>query len=77
MLAHYPRRWTSITPALDQRLVFAGSSPLMQLDIEEINVDIQPSFIKPIRARWLITFIEKITQKTYCIIKDFVQAGSE
>ena len=75
MLAHYLRRWTSLTPALDQRLAFAGSPPL---DLtEKINVDIKSSITKPLHARWLIAVIEEITQKTDYIIKDFVQAGLE
>ena len=48
-----------------------------QFDIEKINVDIKTSVLKPLHARWFIAVIEKITHKTYCIIKDFVQAGLE
>ena len=68
-----------LSSTLDQYHASTGSTSRVcwvttpQLDIENINVDIKTSIIKPLHARWLIAVIEYITQKAYCIIKDFVQ----
>ena len=70
-----------LSSMLDQYHTSTGSTSRVcwvttpRLDIEKINIDIKISIIKPIHACWLIAAIERITLKTYCIIKGFVQAG--
>ena len=44
-------------------------------DIYSINIKLQLSVLKPIHARWLISFYDYLRNKPELIVKGFDQAG--